>query len=128
MTEISNIPTPPHCIADVCMIPIGTSSPSVSKEVAEVQCLIEKSGLTFHMHSAGTTIVVCDRANAEILNLSEEGPWDKVLTVIGQAHTVLHEKGMVRVHSDIRVGSRTDKKETMEGKVAAVNKILTKNK
>lgn len=35
---------------------IGTSSPSVSKEVAEVQRLIEKSGLTFHMHSAGTTI------------------------------------------------------------------------
>ncbi|EEQ32557.1 hypothetical protein McanMca71_004080 [Microsporum canis] len=92
---------------------IGTSSPSVSKEVAEVQRLIEKSGLTFHMHSAGTTI---------------EGPWDKVLTVIGQAHTVLHEKGLVRVHSDIRVGSRIDKKETMESKVASVQQILTKNK
>ncbi|EGD90327.2 hypothetical protein H112_01784 [Trichophyton rubrum D6] len=113
MTGLSEIPTPSHCIADVCMIPIGTSSPSVSQEVAEVQCLIEKSGLTFHMHSAGTTI---------------EGPWDKVLTLIGQAHTVLHDKGLMRVHSDIRVGSRTDKKETMEGKVASVQRVLAKNK
>ena len=28
------------------------------------------------------------------------------MKVIGQAHSMLHEKGIVRIQSDIRVGSR----------------------
>ncbi|KAL1954962.1 hypothetical protein VTO42DRAFT_420 [Malbranchea cinnamomea] len=111
MADLSKLPTPEHCIADFCLIPIGTSHPSVAQEVADVQRLVQQSGLTHTMHSAGTTI---------------EGPWDKVLTLIGQAHTYLHQQGRVRVHTDIRVGSRTDKKETMEGKISAVQKILGK--
>ena len=35
-----------------------------------------------------------------------EGPWDEVMRVIGMAHTMLHEKGVVRIQTDIRVGSR----------------------
>lgn len=49
-------PTPPKCIADFCLIPIGTSSASVSGEVADVQRLLGKSGLVFSMHSAGSTV------------------------------------------------------------------------
>ncbi|KAI9375210.1 hypothetical protein BJX61DRAFT_540106 [Aspergillus egyptiacus] len=52
----NNIPTPSHCTADFCLIPIGTSSPSVSAQIADVQRLIEKSGLKYVMHSAGTTL------------------------------------------------------------------------
>jgi uncharacterized protein (TIGR00106 family) len=48
--------TPPSCIADFCLIPIGTPTASVSKEVAEVQRLLKKSGLEYSMHSAGTTV------------------------------------------------------------------------
>lgn len=51
-----DIPTPPHCTADFCLIPLGTPSASVSKEVAEVQRLLKKSGLNYSMHSAGTTV------------------------------------------------------------------------
>ena len=36
-----------------------------------------------------------------------EGPWDKVHQVIGQAHTMLHQQGILRIQSDIRVGSRS---------------------
>ncbi|KAJ1709774.1 YkoF-like protein [Aspergillus flavus] len=113
-SDISSIPTPAHCTADFCLIPvrsdspfqnpsinpdntsgkdqtIGTSSPSVSAQIADVQRLIEKSGLKYVMHSAGTTL---------------EGPWDKVHQVIGQAHTVLHQQGIVRIQTDVRVGSR----------------------
>ncbi|MCJ1374163.1 UPF0045 protein M15 [Loxospora ochrophaea] len=61
------------------------------------------------MHSAGTTV---------------EGPWDDVMRLIGQAHTLLHEKGILRIQSDIRVGSRIDKKQSFEDKVKAVNDIL----
>ena len=35
-----------------------------------------------------------------------EGSWEEVMRLIGQAHTMLHEKGIVRIQTDIRVGSR----------------------
>lgn len=46
------------------------------------------------------------------------------METIGKAHTLLHQKGVVRIQSDIRVGSRTDKKQSSEDKVAAVHKLL----
>ncbi|KAE8349664.1 YkoF-like protein [Aspergillus coremiiformis] len=110
-SDISSIPTPAHCTADFCLIPIGTSSPSVSAQIADVQRLIEKCGLKYVMHSAGTTI---------------EGPWDRVHQVIGQAHTLLHRQGIVRIQSDVRVGSRTDKEQSFEDKVNKVRELLGK--
>ncbi|KAJ5090311.1 hypothetical protein N7532_008995 [Penicillium argentinense] len=86
-----DLPTPAKCTADFCLIPIGTASPSVSAQIADVQRLIEASGVKYTMHSAGTTL---------------EGPWDRVHQVIGQAHTLLHQQGIVRIQTDIRVGSR----------------------
>ena len=46
------------------------------------------------------------------------------MRVIGQAHSMLHENGVVRIQSDIRVGSRTDKKQSFVDKVTAVEKLL----
>ncbi|KAL4753939.1 YkoF-like protein [Aspergillus recurvatus] len=106
---MASIPTPSHCTADFCLIPIGTSSPSVSAQIADVQRLIEKSGLKYVMHSAGTTL---------------EGSWDEVHRVIGQAHTILHQQGIVRIQTDIRVGSRTDKVQSFEDKVTKVQELL----
>lgn len=37
---------------------------------------------------------------------------------------MLHANGVVRIQSDIRVGSRTDKKQGFEDKVKAVEKLL----
>ncbi|KIW78671.1 hypothetical protein Z517_08509 [Fonsecaea pedrosoi CBS 271.37] len=111
--EHVNLETPPKCTADFCLIPLGTPTASVSAEIAEVQRLMKRSGLKYSMHSAGTTV---------------EGSWDDVMRLIGQAHTLLHQKGIVRIQSDIRVGSRTDKEQTMEDKVAAVEKLLAADK
>ncbi|CAL5870403.1 uncharacterized protein PFLUO_LOCUS4639 [Penicillium psychrofluorescens] len=108
---MNSLPTPSHCTADFCLIPIGTASPSVSAQVADVQRLIEQSGVKYTMHSAGTTL---------------EGSWDRVHQVIGQAHTLLHEQGVVRIQSDIRSGSRTDKLQTAEDKVNKVRELLGK--
>lgn len=44
--------------------------------------------------------------------------------LIGQCHSLLHANGVVRIQSDIRVGSRTDKKQGFEDKVSAVNRLL----
>lgn len=112
MATDSSIPTPAKCTADFCLIPMGTSSPSVSAQIADVQRLIEKSGLKYTMHSAGTTL---------------EGPWDRVYQVIGQAHTMLHQQGILRIQTDIRTGSRTDKEQTAEDKVNKVRQLLGKD-
>ncbi|KAI1773673.1 hypothetical protein F4818DRAFT_442980 [Hypoxylon cercidicola] len=90
---------------------VGTGSTSVAEEVAAVQRLLKASGLTYTMHSAGTTV---------------EGSWDDVMKVIGQAHSVVHSKGVVRVQSSMRVGTRTDKKQTAQDKVKRVEDILAK--
>ncbi|KAF2272350.1 uncharacterized protein EI97DRAFT_350140, partial [Westerdykella ornata] len=105
----TSLPTPPHCTADFCLIPLGTPTASVSREVAEVQRLLKKSGLNYSMHSAGTTV---------------EGSWDDVMRVIGQCHAMLHQNGVVRIQSDIRIGTRTDKLQTFKDKVTAVEKLL----
>ncbi|CAI7583701.1 unnamed protein product [Penicillium manginii] len=106
------LPTPAKCVADFCLIPIGTASPSVSAQIADVQRLIEASGVKYTLHSAGTTL---------------EGSWDRVHQVIGQAHTLLHQQGIVRIQTDIRVGSRTDKEQTAEDKVNKVRQLLRKD-
>lgn len=54
--DYSSIKTPERCYADFCLIPVGTGSLSVAKEVAEVQRLLKASGLKYTMHSAGTTV------------------------------------------------------------------------
>lgn len=46
------------------------------------------------------------------------------MKVIGNAHAVLHQRGVLRIQSDIRVGSRTDKKQTFSDKVKKVESIL----
>lgn len=66
-------------------------------------------------------------AQANFFFFIAEGSWDEVMQVIGQCHTMLHQNGIVRIQSDIRVGSRTDKKQGFKDKVAAVEKLLSED-
>lgn len=70
---------------------VGTGNVSVAAEVAEVQRVLKASGLKYTMHSAGTTV---------------EGSWDEVMKVVGQAHAVVHQGGVKRVQTSMRVGTR----------------------
>lgn len=73
------------------------------------------------------TLTCRDSAGLLILMLTGsrlEGSWEEVTRVIGQAHALLHGKGTVRIQSDIRIGSRIDKAQTMEDKVSAVERLL----
>ncbi|KAK3942978.1 hypothetical protein QBC46DRAFT_378625 [Diplogelasinospora grovesii] len=108
--DYSNIKTPEACYVDFCLVPVGTGDASVANEVAEVQKLLKASGLKYTMHSAGTTV---------------EGTWDQVMKVIGQCHSLVHQKyGAKRVQTSMRAGTRTDKKQTAEQKVKRVEDIL----
>ena len=80
----------------------------MSIHIAEVQKLISASGVKYSMHSAGTTLG--EQTSLSIVYSANfdttEGSWDEVMTVIGKAHALLHNNGVVRIQSDIRVGSR----------------------
>lgn len=95
-------------IADVCIVPIGVGV-SVSREVTVCERLLRESGLKTQLHAYGTNV---------------EGEWDEVFAAIRRCHEVLHEMGVVRISSSIRVGTRTDKAQTMEDKVRSVEEKL----
>jgi uncharacterized protein (TIGR00106 family) len=97
-----------HVIADVCVIPMGVGT-SVSKEVTVCERILRESGLKTHLHAYGTNI---------------EGEWDAVFAAIRRCHEALHENGVPRISTTIRVGSRTDKPQTMEDKVRTVEAKL----
>ncbi|OBA21827.1 hypothetical protein METBIDRAFT_138287 [Metschnikowia bicuspidata var. bicuspidata NRRL YB-4993] len=101
-----------HCLADVCLIPIGTAKASVLDEVAVITQLARASHLDCNLHSAGTTIA---------------GPWSEVMDLIGSFHEVLHKSGVVRIQSDIRVGTRTDKHQTPQDKIDVVEAKIKKS-
>ncbi|KAH8890800.1 DUF77-domain-containing protein [Thozetella sp. PMI_491] len=111
--DYSSLETPAKCYVDFCLVPVGTGNVSVANEVAEVQRLLKASGLTYTMHSAGTTV---------------EGSWDEVMKVIGQAHAIVHKNGVQRVQTSMRAGTRTDKAQTAKDKVKRVEDILASDK
>ena len=47
--------------------------------------------------------------------------------VIGQCHNLLHASGVTRIQTDIRVGTRTDKKQSAQDKLSAVQNLLARD-
>lgn len=93
-----------NAIIDLCVVPIGVGL-SVSKYVAACHKIINTAGLKSRLHAYGTNI---------------EGEWDHVFDVVKKCHETLHEMGAPRITTTIKVGTRTDKKQTMADKVASV--------
>ncbi len=98
-------------IADVCIVPLGVGV-SVSREVTECERLLRESGLKTHLHAYGTNV---------------EGEWEAVFDAIRRCHEMLHALGVARISTSIRVGTRTDKPQTMEDKVQSVEDKLRWN-
>lgn len=95
-------------IADLCVIPMGIGV-SVSREVAECERILAEAGLKTRLHAYGTNI---------------EGEWDDVFGAIKRCHEVVHAMGVPRISSTIRVGTRTDRQQTMEDKIGSVETKL----
>jgi uncharacterized protein (TIGR00106 family) len=95
-------------IADLCVIPIGIGV-SVSREVAVCERILTEAGLKTRLHAYGTNI---------------EGEWDDVFAAIKSCHEAIHAMGVPRISSNLRVGTRIDRQQTMEDKVRSVEKKL----
>ncbi|MGM0703686.1 MAG: MTH1187 family thiamine-binding protein [Pseudomonadota bacterium] len=97
-----------NVIIDLCVVPLGVGV-SVSEEIAACQQVIEDSGLEHRMHAYGTNI---------------EGPWDEVMAVVKRCHEVVHEMGAPRITTTIKLGTRTDRSQSMADKVESVEAKL----
>jgi len=95
-------------IVDFCLIPIGVGV-SVSKYIAECEKILSDAGLKTHLHAYGTNI---------------EGEWEDVFTAIKRCHERVHEMGAPRISSTIKLGTRTDRDQTMEDKIKSVQEKL----
>jgi uncharacterized protein (TIGR00106 family) len=91
-------------IADFSLVPLGVGV-SVSKYVAACQQVLAEAGLSTRLHAYGTNV---------------EGDWDDVFGAIKRCHEVVHEMGAPRISTVIKVGTRTDRDQTMADKVASV--------
>ncbi len=97
-----------HLIADIAIIPLGTGL-SLSPYVAACERVLRDAGLTTQLHANGTNV---------------EGEWDEVMAAVKRCHEVLHEMGAPRVATNMRLGTRTDKAQTMSDKIASVESKL----
>lgn len=96
-------------IVDLCVVPIGVGV-SVSKYVAECQMVLQEAGLEHRLHAYGTNI---------------EGDWDDVFAAIKQCHQRVHAIGAPRITTSIKVGTRTDREQSMQDKIDSVTESNT---
>ena len=90
------------------LVPVGTEV-SVSRYVVACERVLEESGLFYQLHANGTNI---------------EGEWEAVFAAVKRCHEVVHEMGAPRIHSMVSVGTRIDKPQSLDDKVASVKRQL----
>jgi uncharacterized protein (TIGR00106 family) len=95
-------------IADLTVIPLGVGV-SLGSYVAECERILKKAGLNARLHAFGTNI---------------EGEWDAVMAAVQECHQALHAMGVPRVSTTLKLGTRTDRAQTMEDKVRSVEEKL----
>ena len=100
-----------NIIVDLCIIPIGKGT-SLSSYIAECGDIIEKSGLSYQLGPNGTAI---------------EGEWDDVFNVIKKCHDKLHNIGVNRIHTSVKIGSRIDRSQTIEDKISSIRSLRERN-
>ena len=95
-----------HVHVELCVIPIGTD-PSLGQYIAACQDELEAAGLKTELHAYGTNI---------------EGEWDAVFAAVKRCHERLHSMGAPRLFTSLKVGTRTDRDQTLDDKVASVHR------
>lgn len=95
-------------LVDISIVPLGVGL-SLSSYVAECERIFQKAGLKTALHAYGTNV---------------EGEWDDVFGAIKQCHETLHAMGAPRISTNLRLGTRTDRAQTMEDKVRSVEEKL----
>ncbi len=96
-------------LVDLCVVPLGVGV-SVSRYVAACERVLREAGLEIRLHAYGTNV---------------EGEWETVFAAIRRCHELVHEMGAPRITTTIRLGTRTDRAQTIENKVRSVEDKLS---
>jgi len=91
-------------LVDLCIVPIGVGV-SLSSYIAACEKVLTEADLKTALHSYGTNI---------------EGEWDAVFAAIKSCHEVVHAMGAPRITTTIKLGTRTDREQSMEDKINSV--------
>ncbi|BDU77945.1 MTH1187 family thiamine-binding protein [Mesoterricola sediminis] len=97
-----------HVIADFTVVPVGVGV-SLSPYIAELERVLQASGLTFETHANGTNL---------------EGDWEAVFGTIRACHERLHAMGVPRIHTDVKFGTRSDREQRMGDKLRSLREKL----
>lgn len=95
-------------IVDFTVVPVGVGV-SLSEYIAACERVLQESGLTYELHANGTNV---------------EGEWEDVFAAIRRCHETLHALGVPRIHTDIKLGTRIDRPQSMADKINSVKKKL----
>jgi uncharacterized protein (TIGR00106 family) len=95
-------------IVDLCVVPVGVGV-SVSRYVVACEKVLTEAGLSTSLHAYGTNI---------------EGEWEDVFAAIRRCHEVIHEMGAPRISTTIKLGTRTDRLQTMADKIRSVEEKM----
>jgi uncharacterized protein (TIGR00106 family) len=94
-----------NVLIDICVIPLGVGV-SVSQYVVACEKIFKAAGLSHQMHAYGTNV---------------EGEWDDVMAAVKQCHEKLHDMGAPRISSSMKMGTRSDRVQTMQDKIDSVH-------
>ncbi|MGY4690279.1 MTH1187 family thiamine-binding protein [Salibacterium sp. K-3] len=95
-------------ILDITVVPVGTSSTSMSEDVAGIQQLLDHRSdkIKYQLTPMGTVI---------------EGELDDLLPIVKEVHELPFQRGAERVSTNIRIDDRRDKEnQDMNDKVKSV--------
>jgi uncharacterized protein (TIGR00106 family) len=100
--------------AEISIVPVGTGSTSISKEVAAAFEAIRKT------KDINTTKLTAMGTQIEARNMRA------ILNAIEAAHQAVKSTGAKRIVSTIRIAERLDASRTLEDDVGSVNERLPK--
>ncbi len=94
-------------LVEFSIVPMGLGE-SISKEVAKIIDIVDRSGLKYRTHAMGTII---------------EGDWEQCIALIKQCHDALRSVAP-RVYTRIAIDDRVGGKSTMDRKLQSVREKL----
>src|SRR3982750_2467521 len=96
--------------ADLTVIALGRPDASASAYIAEIQrCLAAQDRVRYQLHAMGTEL---------------EGSTADILAVVGELHAVPFAMDVPRVYTVLKLDERRDREQTLEDKVASVQRHL----
>src|SRR4051812_3365330 len=96
--------------ADLTVIGLGRAEVSASRYIAEIQRrLAAHDRVRSALHAMGTSL---------------EGPTADILAVVADVHAVPFQLGLPRVYTVLKPDERRDREQSLEDKVASVQRLL----